>query len=83
VKNPDELTNTIVEAVKEAGCRFAFCGKKWLPSLHFPIQKRAIIQKGWAGISPEADKNSDILFIDAAPHDWLFAQCSAVVHHGS
>jgi UDP:flavonoid glycosyltransferase YjiC (YdhE family) len=41
---------------------------------------RAIISKGWSnlgGIDCE-----DILFLGDCPHEWLFANVSAVVHHG-
>jgi len=44
-------------------------------------QKRAIIAKGWGGL--EIEKTSDRIFvIDRIPHDWLFPQVAAVVHHG-
>ena len=43
--------------------------------------RRAIIQKGWAGMEPEGVPD-DIYMIGRAPHDWLFQQCSLVVHHG-
>ena len=62
VDDPDALTNTVVAAVKSAGCR-------------------AIIQKGWAGMTP-TDLPEEILLIGAAPHDWLFPRMAAVVHHG-
>lgn len=42
---------------------------------------RAIIATGWGGL--DADSLPDtILKIDSAPHDWLFPQMTAVVHHG-
>lgn len=41
---------------------------------------RAVILTGWnASISSSFDK---FLYMDAAPHAWLFPQCKAVVHHG-
>jgi sterol 3beta-glucosyltransferase len=46
------------------------------------VGTRAIISSGWnttAAIDPGGD---DILVIESAPHDWLFPQVSAVVHHG-
>lgn len=44
-------------------------------------QVRAIVAKGWGGI--EANDSSDhVLYIDQAPHDWLFPRMAAIVHHG-
>ena len=43
--------------------------------------QRAIIANGWGGIS-NADLPDNAFKIDSAPHDWLFSQCTAVVHHG-
>ena len=43
--------------------------------------QRAIILSGWGGLRSETlDEN--LFVIDAVPHDWLFPQVSAVVHHG-
>jgi sterol 3beta-glucosyltransferase len=42
---------------------------------------RGILSTGWGGL--QADALPDSIFkIDNAPHDWLFPQVSAVVHHG-
>lgn len=43
--------------------------------------KRAIISKGWGGLSSEKPSDS-IYVVDYYPHDWLFEQVSAIVHHG-
>jgi sterol 3beta-glucosyltransferase len=44
---------------------------------------RAILAQGWGGIEPTASVQSEsVLFINAAPHNFLFPQVSAVVHHG-
>ncbi len=43
--------------------------------------KRAIISKGWGGFSEE-NLPDNIYMVDYCPHDWLFEQVSAVVHHG-
>jgi sterol 3beta-glucosyltransferase len=42
---------------------------------------RAVLLSGWGGLAslPEAD---DVFCAEALPHDWLFAQVAAVVHHG-
>ena len=44
---------------------------------------RAVLARGWGGLEPDDSALSDsVLFIEAAPHDWLFPQVNAVVHHG-
>lgn len=41
---------------------------------------RAVLLSGWGGL---ADRGGDDVFVTAeAPHDWLFPQMAAVVHHG-
>jgi UDP:flavonoid glycosyltransferase YjiC (YdhE family) len=43
--------------------------------------QRAILAKGWGGTNVE--KYPDFIFpLDAVPHDWLFPQLTAAVHHG-
>ncbi|GMP79846.1 hypothetical protein CsSME_00035198 [Camellia sinensis var. sinensis] len=43
--------------------------------------QRGIICRGWGDLVPEV---SDSVFpLEDCPHDWLFPQCLAVVHHGS
>uniref|UniRef100_A0A7S2HQK3 Erythromycin biosynthesis protein CIII-like C-terminal domain-containing protein n=1 Tax=Zooxanthella nutricula TaxID=1333877 RepID=A0A7S2HQK3_9DINO len=56
--------------------------------------QRGVIVAGWAGLSSESLKGADneeelikycdenIFFMKAAPHEWLFPQCSCAVHHG-
>lgn len=69
VSDSRQLTKQIIDAVLKADIR-------------------CILSKGW---SDRFDKNKDmpepevpdcIFKIDAAPHDWLFKQVDAVVHHG-
>ena len=44
---------------------------------------RAILARGWGGIEPScAAPSESLMFIEGAPHSWLFPQVSAVVHHG-
>ena len=44
---------------------------------------RAVLAQGWGGLEPAASSPSDsVMFIEAAPHSWLFPRVSAVVHHG-
>ena len=39
---------------------------------------RAVVQSGWAELGPVGD---DILVVGDLPHEWLFPQTAAVVHH--
>ena len=44
---------------------------------------RAILARGWGGLEPGDSAQSEaFMFIEAAPHSWLFPQVNAVVHHG-
>lgn len=43
--------------------------------------RRAIVQSGWAGVG-DVPLPSNMFRLEAAPHNWLFPQMSAVVHHG-
>jgi sterol 3beta-glucosyltransferase len=43
--------------------------------------QRGVLATGWGGLT--ADTAPEGLFVlDAVPHDWLFPQTAAVVHHG-
>lgn len=41
---------------------------------------RAIISKGWSNLG--GTENDNIYSIGDCPHEWLFQQVAAVVHHG-
>ncbi|MEO7754548.1 MAG: glycosyltransferase [Terracoccus sp.] len=45
---------------------------------------RGVIGSGLAGLgrTPPAGLPDSVLVVDAAPHEWLFPRCAAVVHHG-
>lgn len=43
---------------------------------------RAVVSLGWNSDKLHLKSNSRIYFADYVPHDWLFQQVSAVVHHG-
>lgn len=43
---------------------------------------RGILAAGWGGLKAPAELSENIYFLEAAPHDWLFPRCAAVVHHG-
>jgi len=42
---------------------------------------RMVIQAGWASLGAALQDDDDVIVIGEAPHDWLFPQMSAVVHH--
>jgi UDP:flavonoid glycosyltransferase YjiC (YdhE family) len=45
------------------------------------IVQRGIILTGWGGWKARG-ASENLFYLDAAPHDWLFPRCSAIVHHG-
>lgn len=44
--------------------------------------QRGIINKGWGGLGNLKESKDFVYLLDNCPHDWLFLQCAAVVHHG-
>ncbi|KAF3335223.1 sterol 3-beta-glucosyltransferase UGT80A2 isoform X2 [Carex littledalei] len=44
--------------------------------------QRGIINKGWGGLGNLKEPRDSVYLLDNVPHDWLFLQCKAVVHHG-
>ncbi|KAJ3682429.1 hypothetical protein LUZ60_015002 [Juncus effusus] len=44
--------------------------------------QRGIINKGWGGLGTLEEPKDFVYLLDNVPHDWLFLQCKAVVHHG-
>lgn len=42
---------------------------------------RGVLATGWGGLD-RAALPADVFALEAAPHDWLFPQMAAVVHHG-
>nr|GMC47754.1 sterol 3-beta-glucosyltransferase UGT80A2-like [Ipomoea batatas] len=44
--------------------------------------QRGIINKGWGGLGNLKEPKDNVYLLDNCPHDWLFLQCAAVVHHG-
>lgn len=43
--------------------------------------QRGILASGWGGLSPKT-LPPWAFTLDAAPHDWLFPRCAALIHHG-
>ncbi|KAL1533468.1 sterol 3beta-glucosyltransferase [Salvia divinorum] len=44
--------------------------------------QRGIIDRGWGDLGKYSNIPDNVFMIVDCPHDWLFPQCSAVVHHG-
>ncbi|KAK1435522.1 hypothetical protein QVD17_01287 [Tagetes erecta] len=44
--------------------------------------QRGIIDRGWGDLGTFPDIPEDVFLLVDCPHDWLFPQCAAVVHHG-
>ncbi|XP_031121733.1 sterol 3-beta-glucosyltransferase UGT80B1-like isoform X2 [Ipomoea triloba] len=44
--------------------------------------QRGIIDRGWGGLGNCPGIPETVYLISDCPHDWLFPQCSAVIHHG-
>ncbi|GMI82989.1 TRANSPARENT TESTA 15, transparent testa glabrous 15 [Hibiscus trionum] len=44
--------------------------------------QRGIIDRGWGDLGHFLEVTKNIFLLEDCPHDWLFPQCSAVVHHG-
>ncbi|KAK5070318.1 Sterol 3-beta-glucosyltransferase [Exophiala xenobiotica] len=70
VADPAALTKTVVEAVQKADVR-CILSKGWSDRLGDPSAQKVEVP-----LPPEIFK------ITAAPHDWLFKQIDAAVHHG-
>lgn len=69
-KSPDWMVALAIEALYHAG-------------------ERGILLGGWASLGqdhvPDHLKEfckENVLFVSSAPHEWLFPQCSCIVHHG-
>ena len=42
--------------------------------------QRGIILSGWSHMKRRS--STDLLYLDAVPHDWLLPRCKMIVHHG-
>lgn len=67
LENAAQMFATIIEAVRRANVR-------------------AIISTGWSSLPQSSgggiEGSDDVYFIGDCPHEWLFQQVAAVVHHG-
>ncbi|KAH8707657.1 hypothetical protein GQ44DRAFT_816275 [Phaeosphaeriaceae sp. PMI808] len=43
---------------------------------------RVIISRGWSKLGGNDPSTDDVFYLGDCPHEWLFKQVSAVVHHG-
>jgi len=43
--------------------------------------QRAVLATGWGGLEP-LQQTDQLIAVNDVPHDWLFPQMAAVVHHG-
>ena len=43
--------------------------------------RRGVLLTGWGGWTPEHIPEN-VLFLESAPHGWLFPRCAAIIHHG-
>ncbi|EEF38033.1 transferase, transferring glycosyl groups, putative [Ricinus communis] len=44
--------------------------------------QRGIIDRGWGDLGNLMEVPENVFLLEDCPHDWLFPQCAAVVHHG-
>ena len=70
VSDPAGLTKTVVESVLKADVR-CILSKGWSDRLGDP-----------AALKVEVALPSEICHVKSVPHDWLFTQIDAAVHHG-
>lgn len=70
VSNAKEMTQALVDAVVEAGV-YCILNKGWSERLDDDAAKKI-----------EVGLPKNILNVESIPHDWLFPQVDAAVHHG-
>ncbi len=44
--------------------------------------QRGVLASGWGGLAPGEIDSRDVYVVREVPHEWLFPQMAAVVHHG-
>ncbi|KAJ6709181.1 STEROL 3-BETA-GLUCOSYLTRANSFERASE [Salix koriyanagi] len=44
--------------------------------------QRGIVDRGWGDLGNFMEVPDSVFLLKDCPHDWLFPQCAAVVHHG-
>lgn len=66
IDEPEKLTAILLDAVRATGVR-------------------AIISKGWSRLGGDGQsqfRDESVLYLGDCPHEWLFQNVAAVVHHG-
>ncbi|KAF5659806.1 sterol 3-beta-glucosyltransferase [Fusarium circinatum] len=43
---------------------------------------RAIVSRGWSKLGGDSAGDDQVFFLGDCPHEWLFQQVTAVIHHG-
>ncbi|KXJ87567.1 glycosyltransferase family 28 domain-containing protein [Microdochium bolleyi] len=43
---------------------------------------RLLISRGWSKLGGDSISNADVFYLEDCPHEWLFKQVVAVMHHG-
>ncbi|PVI03303.1 glycosyltransferase family 1 protein [Periconia macrospinosa] len=43
---------------------------------------RALVSRGWSKLGGDNSSTGDVFYLEDCPHEWLFKQVQAVVHHG-
>lgn len=75
--NPAKFTREIIEAVGKADVR-CILSKGWSDR----VDAKSEVNKGSDAAQAEIPLPPEIFSIKSAPHDWLFSQIDAAVHHG-
>ncbi len=71
VSDPQELTRSLYDAVKEADVR-AIVAKGWSGRM----------SEGKEDDGPEPEVPEEVYQVESIPHDWLFKQIDIALHHG-
>ncbi|KAK4407316.1 Sterol 3-beta-glucosyltransferase UGT80A2 [Sesamum angolense] len=83
---PESLLNWLKAGPKPIYIGFACSGTRKNDTIIVEAleitKQRGIINKGWGGLGELAEEKDFVYLLDNCPHDWLFLQCAAVVHHG-
>ena len=43
---------------------------------------RALISRGWSNLGQDRQSSDTVFYLDDCPHEWLFDNVAAVIHHG-